>query len=215
MTRCLRWSYMAGVAALFTLGVTPLAAQVRAELTPFGGYNWGGSLDTDAGSGFGSGEFSLEDSFTWGGILSLNVQPGVAFEVWYLRQDNQLLFQGDGPAGSQASADFATNYIQFGGRWAIPMQAAIEPFFSASLGMAIFEPPGDIDGSTRFSWSLGGGFRKMFSPKMGIRTDIRWLATPVPSGDYSQWCGFYGCYVAEGTEWVSQGQVSGGLIIAF
>ena len=84
--------------------------------------------------------------------------------------------------GEQLSADFATNYIQFGGRWAIPMRAAIEPFFSASLGMAIFEPPGDIDGSTRFSWSLGGGFRKMFSPKMGIRTDITMVGDAGPLG---------------------------------
>ena len=215
MNRCLRWSHVVAVAGLLAVGVTPLAAQIRAELTPFGGYNWGGSLDTDRQGTIPSGEVSLEDSFSWGGILSLIVQPGVAFEVWYLRQDNQLLFRQDGTGSDQDVGPFATNYIQFGGRWAIPMRAAIEPFFSASLGMAIFEPPRDIDGSTRFSWSLGGGFRKMFSPKMGIRTDIRWLATPVPSGDYSQWCGFYGCYVAEGTEWVSQGQVSGGLVIPF
>ena len=214
MTRCVRWSHVVGVASVLALGATPLAAQVRAEFTPFGGYNWGGSLDTDRQGSIPAGQVKLEDSFSWGGTLSFLVQQGVAVELWYLRQDNQLQFQSQGGA-EQSIGDMATNYIQLGGRWAIPAAMAFQPFITASLGVAIFEPPRDIDGSTRFSWSLGGGFRKMINPKMGIRTDIRWLATPVPSGDYATWCGFYGCYVAEGTEWISQGQVSGGLIFAF
>jgi hypothetical protein len=214
MTRCVRWWQVVGVAGLFTLGVTPLKAQVQVEFAPFAGYNWGGTLETDRQGTIPSGEVTLENSFTWGGIMSFIFQPGTALEVWYLRQDNQLLFKSE--LGSpQTVGDFATNYIQFGGRWGLPIGEGFNPFISASMGMAIFEPPRELDGSTRFSWSLGGGFLKMMSPKMGIRTDIRWLATPVPSGDYATWCGFYGCYAAEGTDWISQGQVSGGLIIAF
>ena len=214
MTRCVRWWQVVAVAGLFTLGATPIVAQVRAQFTPFGGYNWGGTLQTDRQGSIPSGEVTLEDSFTWGGILSFVVQEGAAVELWYLRQDNQLLFQSQGGA-TQTVGDFATNYIQLGGRWGLPLATAFQPFISASLGVAIFEPPRDLDGSTRFSWSLGGGFLKMVNPKFGLRTDIRWLATPVPSGEYATWCGFYGCYAAEGTEWISQGQVSGGLIIAF
>jgi hypothetical protein len=45
--------------------------------------------------------------------------------------------------------------------------------------------------------------------------DLRWLVTPVPSGTYGTWCDYWGCYVTEGTEWLHQGSVGGGLIFAF
>ena len=43
------------------------------------------------------------------------------------------------------------------------------------------------------------------SGRVGIRTDIRLWVTPFPSGEYATWCDFYGCFVSEGTEWVTQG----------
>ena len=50
---------------------------------------------------------------------------------------------------------------------------------------------------------------------VGVRLDARWMVTPVPSGEYGSWCTFWGCVATEGTTWLNQGQVSGGLVIAF
>jgi len=37
----------------------------------------------------------------------------------------------------------------------------------------------------------------------------------VPTDDYAYWCDFYGCFAAQGSETVSQGEVGGGLVIKF
>jgi hypothetical protein len=50
---------------------------------------------------------------------------------------------------------------------------------------------------------------------VGVRFDARLWVTPFPSGDYGTWCDFYGCFVVEGTEWVTQGTLSTGLVLAF
>jgi len=45
--------------------------------------------------------------------------------------------------------------------------------------------------STRFAWSLGGGGKWMAAnQKVGVRLDIRWMVTPVPSGEYGTWCDY-------------------------
>jgi len=70
--------------------------------------------------------------------------------------------------------------------------------------------------STRFAWSLGGGAKWMAAnQKVGVRMDIRWMVTPVPSGEYGTWCDYWGCYVTSGTDWLHQGSAGLGLIFAF
>jgi hypothetical protein len=93
----------------------------------------------------------------------------------------------------------------------------LRPFASVSLGINILDPAAaGIGSATRFSWNFGGGAQYMFaSGRAGLRTDLKFWMTPVPSGTYGTWCDFYGCFVAEGTAWVTQGQVSGGLVLAF
>jgi hypothetical protein len=51
--------------------------------------------------------------------------------------------------------------------------------------------------------------------RVGLRVDVRWMVTPVPSGTYATWCNFWGCAVAQGTSWLNQGHVGGGVVFAF
>ena len=53
------------------------------------------------------------------------------------------------------------------------------------------------------------------SGRVGLRSDIKCWSTPVPSGEIGVWCGFYACVASEGTDWISQGQWSGGLVFTF
>jgi hypothetical protein len=111
------------------------------------------------------------------------------------------------------------NYIQIGGRqeFGVGGSSGIRPFLGASLGIGILDPKNpNIGSDTRFSWSVGGGLIKMLPDKpIGFRIDSKLWITPVSSGDYGTWCDFYGCFVAEGTAWVTQGQITGGLVFAF
>jgi hypothetical protein len=206
------------------LAASPVAAQLtevqqyRFEFTPYAGYQWGGSFETDAFSSVPAGELQLGDSFSWGGIFSFLVYGNSAVELTYLRQDTDISFRRN-TGGTTDEGGFAVNYIQIGGRqeFGLGGTSGIRPFIGGSLGIGIMDPKNENIGSdTRFSWSLGGGFIKMFSSqRVGIRTDIKLWITPVSSGDYAVWCDFYGCFAAEGTAWVTQGQASGGLVFRF
>jgi hypothetical protein len=198
--------------------LVPTQAIPRFEITPLAGYQWGGSFDTDHFANIPAGQLEEESSFAWGGLLSFLTSEHTAVELMYLRQDTDLRFD---PVAQRTRelGGFANNYIQLGGRWELlPQQTAFHPFIAASLGINILDPEADnLDSRTKFSWTLGGGARYMFgsAQRVGIRADVRWLVTPVPSGDLGTWCDFYGCFVTEGTSWVSQGTAMGGIVIAF
>ena len=194
----------------------------RFELTPFGGYNWGGSYETNASGLFSAGEASENSSFSWGAILSFLAERNSAAELYYLRQDTDVGFSGTGNGtgaggGRDVETGFANNYIQLGVRQGLELGQNLKPFITASLGVNVLDPKAaDLGTSTRFSWSLGGGGIWMAaSERVGIRLDLRWMVTPVPSGTYGSWCSYYGCYVTEGTTWLHQGSVGGGLVLAF
>src|SRR3954469_4174527 len=192
-------------------------SEKRFEFTPYAGYQWGGAFETDALSTVApAGELRLNDSCVYGGIISFLYGMKGAVELTYLRQDTDISFNPV-VGTSTASSGFAVNYIQGGGPRGLGTGTSLQPFFDVSLGSGILDPKAEtIGSSTRFSWSVGGGAIYMFpSQKIGLRTDLKLWVTPVPSGEYGTWCDFYGCFVAEGTAWVTQGQVTGGLVFAF
>jgi opacity protein-like surface antigen len=214
-------SVCAGLALCLT--AVPVEAQLqevsekRFEFTPFAGYAWGGSFQTDAGGAFPAGEIHLPGSFSYGGIISFLAHMGSAVELLYSRQDTDVEFDPVSGATTTLPGGFAMNYIQVGGRQEFGHSEKLRPFVTGSLGIGILDPKAEeLGSSTRFSWSVGGGAKYMFaSQKVGIRTDIKLWVTPVPSGDYGVWCGFYSCVATEGTAWVTQGQWTGGLVFAF
>lgn len=200
------------------LAGAPVEAQLqevsekRFEITPFAGYQWGGSFDLDAGR-----SLHLTDSFSWGAIISFLASLGTAAELLYSRQDTDIELRDPAAPTTTLDGGFAVNYLQLGGRKEFGHSEKLRPFATLSLGIGILDPKAEeLDSSTRFSWSLGGGAKYMFaSQRAGLRTDIKLWVTPVPSGDYGVWCGFYACVAAEGTTWVTQGQWTAGLVLAF
>src|SRR3954469_17771791 len=151
--------------ALLWFAVPPVAAQLvevsekRYEITPFAGYQWGGSFDTQSGGSFPAGALRLKDSFAWGAILSFLAYGNSAVELSYLRQDTDIEFDPVGGGGATNLGGFAVNYIQVGGRQYFGRHdAPFKPFFSVALGVGIFDPAAEgIDAATRFSWNFGGG----------------------------------------------------------
>jgi hypothetical protein len=205
------------------LGARPVRAQLavvpqaRFELTAFGGYQWGGAFETFANGAVPPGELQISDAFGWGAILGFVADPQTVVELTYLRQDADISFNPN-VGTERALGGFAVNYVQLGGRYDFIHPGHFTPFINLSLGIGIFDPKTEGIGSdTRFSWSVGTGAKYMFgeAQRLGLRLDGRLWVTPVPSGDYGVWCDFYGCFAAEGTAWVTQGTVSGGLTVAF
>ena len=205
------------------LAAAPAEAQLdvsepkRFEITPVAGYQWGGNFDVGAGSGLPVGTMRLKGSFAWGAIVSFLAQMGSAVELIYHRQDTDLEFDPATGGANTNLGGFAVNYIQLGGRQQFGHSEKIHPFISGSLGVGILDPKAEgVGSSTRFSWSLGGGINYMLaSGRAGLRSDIKLWSTPVPSGEIGVWCGFYACVAAEGTDWITQGQWTGGLVFTF
>lgn len=189
----------------------------RFEITPFVGYQWGGSLETNAGDVLPAGELQTPGSVGWGGILSFRTSPASAVELTYLRQDTDIELDRATGGTTPLEGGFAINYIQLGGVYEFRSETQFRPFLTGSLGIGIFDPKAeDLGSDTRFSWTVGTGAKYMFkSNRIGIRADLRLWVTPFPSGEYATWCDFYGCFTAEGTEWVTQGTAAGGLVFAF
>jgi opacity protein-like surface antigen len=206
-----------GLAAAPAEAQLDVAEPKRFEITPVAGYQWGGSFDVGAGSGIPAGTMRLKGSFAWGAIVSFLASMGSAVELIYHRQDTDLEFDPVSSATNTNLGGFAVNYIQLGGRQQFGHSEKFHPFISGSLGVGILDPKAEsLGSSTRFSWSLGGGINYMLSSgRVGLRSDIKWWNTPVPSGEIGVWCGFYACVAAEGTDWISQGQWSGGLVFTF
>jgi len=209
------------ITTVLVVGATsPALAQFpathRFELTPFGAYQWGGSFSTNSFATIPAGELSENSSFSWGAVMSFLAERYSAAELSYLRQDTKVQFAGVG-AGKREVGDFANNYIQLGVRQGIPNESNFIPFITASLGVNILDPKAsNLGTSTRFAWSLGGGGLFMQPGKrVGVRLDVKWMVTPVPSGTYGTWCDYWGCYVTEGTSWLHQGSAGAGLVIAF
>jgi hypothetical protein len=203
---------------LLIIGIaSPAQAQGyhRFELTPFGSYSWGGTFPTDQLSNIPAGDLHENPSFSWGAILSFLRGPDYAAELMYLRQDTKVDFERQG--NTTEVSDFANNYIQIGARRSIRTGSGLAPFISASVGMNILDPKrSDLDSSTRFAWTLGGGALYMAeNGRVGVRLDIRWMVTPVQSGTYGSWCSVWGCYATGGMEWLHQGQAGAGLILPF
>jgi hypothetical protein len=213
---------VAGLACV--LGTRPVEAQLeethepRFELTPFVGYQWGGSFETFGNGVTPSGELELSDEVSYGGILGFVTTPESVVEITYLREDADISFNPVGAGSTTQLGGFAMNYLQLGGRFEFGNSPKLRPFVTVSAGINILDPKTEgIDSDTKFSWSLGTGGRYKLgeSGRASLRFDARLWVTPVPSGDYGVWCDFYGCFAAEGTAWVTQGTLSGGLGFSF
>jgi opacity protein-like surface antigen len=211
-----RFSWLVLITAV-VLGASTAQAQsgkyARFEVVPLAVYMWGGTYDLDIG------DLKIDDGLGYGVMLNFLAARGTALELTYLRQDTQLRLDPNGtqPVGAR-SADFAVNYIHLGGRQEFGRSPKIRPFIDGSFGLTVFDvKESGIGTSTNFSLAIGGGFESMFGKeqRFGIRGHIRGWFSFVPTDDYAYWCDFYGCFAAQGSETVSQGEVGGGLVIKF
>ena len=222
----------AAAAVLAVASTAPAAAQIPTssfEITPLAGYLWGGGFQTPNNGAFPAGKIAIQPSFAWGAEVGYTPSGSTWFELTYLHQSTDANFEREGTGGCPApggvcTATFSTNYIHAGARWEFGNRN-IKPFIGGGLGVTIFDPGEtstgiDLGSNTDFSISGEVGFRYMFGKKpedqrFGLRGTFRGWWTFVPSGQYSAWCGYYGCYAVEESATVAQGELTGGLVITF
>jgi hypothetical protein len=105
-------------------------------------------------------------------------------------------------------------YVHGGVVYQFGKKAGWNPHVNLGLGATIFSATdGDMEES-KFSLSLGGGVTRMFNETIGTRLQLRGYFTSLPAEEF--WMDRYG-YVWEVTDanWFFQGELSGGIVIAF
>jgi opacity protein-like surface antigen len=89
------------------------------------------------------------------------------------------------------------------------------PYFLVGLGLTLADPKGEVNGETRFSWSLGGGIKIMASERVGLRFQGKWIPTYINTKS-ELWCDWWGfCYAIPVSQYMSQGEFTGGIFFRF
>ena len=146
------------------------------EVTPFVGYRMGGDFDLDGSTS--ARKVDLDDHGSFG--LAVNLLPGdrsESYELFYSRQKASV-------AKNSLLAPFELNveYLHLGGTLAVNDELPIKPYIVGGLGLTRFSPrTGNGGDDSRFSLSLGGGFKLPVTKNFGVRLEARGFVTFVNS----------------------------------
>jgi Outer membrane protein beta-barrel domain len=199
------------VVAAFLFLATTASAQVVVEVTPFGGYRFGGSFTVIDGRG----ALDIKESGTYGASLGFRVDEDGELEASFTRQSTRL--RVDGFFTSRPVFDLAVENYHAGGNYLFRDEdVRVRPYIGVGLGVTRLVPePEGLESETRFSASFAFGMKAYFGAHFGLRLEARGFFTVLDS-DSTIFCdSLSGCFVrTSGTE-LSQGEVRGGLIFRF
>ena len=187
-------------------------AQAKIEITPFGGYMFGGKLR------FYEGELKIEDNANYGILLDIALAPDTKLEFFWSQMATTARFKsyyGFNFPELEDPFSVNVNYIQIGGvQEADINNDKIKPFGAFTLGTTYFNPQeSGMQDSWRFSVTLGGGAKIWFSDRIGIRLQGR-LLMPLYFAGGGVYFGTGGSGVSVGAgSTILQGDLTAGLII--
>jgi hypothetical protein len=195
-----------GLALALLLGMSPLLAQ-KVEITPFGGYQMGGSFEVL------EGKLRIRDNWNFGVILDFTLMPGFQIELIYSHQDSELRLKQ--PLLEPIYLfDAAVEYFHIGALRELK-GGKVRPFATGTIGFTHFNPkPAGLSSEWRFSGNIGLGVKVLPSERIGLRLQGR-LMLPFISEGAGFFVGPGGGYVTVSGEILVQWDVSAGLILRF
>ena len=153
------------------------------ELTPFGGYRYGGTLFADQSSLFNR-DVDVASNVDWGASFGIPLGDTLKLELMADRQDTHLEAGGELFSPGNRLANFDITYYQAGLQMPFETPSGVEPFIVISAGLANLHP--HIEGVTdenRFSASAGVGVKIPVNRNLGIRIDARGFYTSLGNND--------------------------------
>ena len=171
------------------------------ELTPFAGFQYGGGFDTAAGR-----HVSLDAGLDYGGVLGIRTGERWFLEALYSRQEAAL--------GSDGGPFDVTVERLMGGLSEERGNGPTKYFGVILLGATRFRPKlGDYTSKSNFTVALGLGFKHLFSRNLGFRAEARGFYVRTESGGGLFCAG--GCLFVFNSSGLWQGDLAGGLVLAF
>jgi hypothetical protein len=177
MNSSLRASLCA-VSLLVTIAASPARAGPSVEVMPFVGARLGGGFDVANATTGDVTSADLEDGGSYGVHLGLYANDSGFYELLYSTQQTSL----DARDPAADGVDVTIDYLQVGGTALFPNDRFYVPYVSFTLGATFLEPrQGNYDSETKFSGSLGGGFRFPLGEHASIVLGLRGYLTLLDS----------------------------------
>ena len=200
-----------GVAVLLA-GAASSSASQNVEITPVGGYRFGGSLNIqEASSGLG-----VQDAGAFGLHLGVKVSPDGELEALFVRQDTRLK-ANDGLFSSTALFGLKLDTYQLGGSYLFREEdEKVRPYIGLGMGITRLIPePSDLESETRFSASIAGGVKAYVGAHLGFRLELRGFFTVIDSESRIFCSPGLPCVVKTKGSDISQAEIRGGVIFRF
>jgi len=157
----------------------------RFELTPYGGYRFGGAFHAPSDDDPATPElpdFELHESNAFGVIFNIRAAAvNTQWEILYAHQQTEVDTLPTFVGGSRLDID--VDYFQFGGTYLFDENSTSTiPFIAMTAGLARFDPaaPG-MEAETYFSGSIGGGVQLRADKRIGVRLEARGFASLIDS----------------------------------
>lgn len=201
------------VLALVAIATSTSWAQ-RFEIMPFAGYRTNGSFRV---SSLDYGEVTIKGGFAYGLTLAYTPSRHAQVEIMWSRTDSNLY--GDlviQPLGEEKLFKLHTDQFHVNFMPMFPQSnGRIVPYLLFGVGLTYAKPP-NVSGETRFSWSIGGGAKVMFRERIGLRFQAKWTPTYISTSSGGVWCDWWGfCYVIPVSNYMNQGEFTGGIFFRF
>ncbi len=192
---------------LVVLLLPDLAGAQKLEITPFGGYFFGGKLVVS------EGDLNFKNDANYGVTFDYTLMREIQIELMYSRSDTRLVLKQYRSGINEELFEMSVNYFHIGGIYRAQEMENGYLFTNFSLGATLFSPKDNLyEDDWRFSIAFGGGIKYFLSDKIGIRTQIR-LLMPLyfAGGGLYFGTGGSGVSLGAGTNLV-QGDITVGLI---
>ena len=141
------------------------------EVTPFGGYRFGGSFEVEESPD----SYDLEDSNSFGLIFNFPHRANTRWEVLYSQQSTEAEYSGT--ATNDPLIDLDLHVLQIGGTYQFEGDAVV-PYLAATLGATHAKASGTgSESDTFWSASIGLGFLIKPNSRVGLRLEARGYGT--------------------------------------
>ena len=198
-------------AALFLLAAISTHAQGRWEVTPFAGYETGGSYPVTTTTGTFD-QLRLNGSVAYGAFVDYNLTENFQPEFMWTRNSTTYSAHDILTNSYDFAYNSAVNQFQFGALYMLrSSEVKLRPYVAAGLGFTHESNDNGNPDRTAFAWSIGGGVKYELTRHLGLRGDIRYMPTygsSSPQCDY-----YYGCY--NSSNYLNRVGFTGGIVIKF
>ncbi len=154
------------------------------EVTPFGGYVFSGTMQTDYG------DVHLKDNAQYGGMISFAVSKVMDVDLLYNRSDTwaNLAYYTIGNHLRYLDVPLSINYMHIGFTKNFRVNPKVSPFVGLNLGACLFAPKDDYPDEWFFSVGLNAGAKIYFSKRVGLRLQAQGFV-PVQGAGLSMFVG--------------------------